>query len=162
MFQQKMEAMSMILMPQMAKLMQKHIVLQHLRKTHYIQIQIDIRSGRTTAPVGCVMLDSHTVIGKTITLGKNSKPRREFCLRLLSQDLDLIRRRHMDILIFLLLTCHGLQYPVTTHLVEGTCCSIGHDVRKSYRHPLGRMYPYAYATAPDTTVEEHITDLRIG
>ena len=62
--------MSMVLMPQMAKFMQKHIILKGLRKTHYIQIQIDVRSGGTAAPVCSVMLDSHAVINESITFGK--------------------------------------------------------------------------------------------
>ena len=42
MLQQKMKAMTMVRMAQMTEFMDKHIVLENLRKTDYIQIQIDI------------------------------------------------------------------------------------------------------------------------
>ena len=62
MLQQKMEGMAMIMMTQMAQLMKKHIVLQDTRKTHYVQIEIDVSFSGTAAPIRCVMLDSHPVI----------------------------------------------------------------------------------------------------
>lgn len=154
--------MPMVLMSQMTKLMQKHIVLQHLRKTHYIQIQIDVRSGGTAAPVCSVMLDSHAVICKTITHGELRKAWGKFGFRLPAQGLDLICRRDMDILVFLLLSRHRIQDPIPAHLIKGTGSCIRYDVRECHRDTLGRMHLYAYAPAPDAPVEKHIPNLWIG
>lgn len=50
-FEQCMEALAMVRMLQMAELMKKDIVAQELRKTHKIQIDIDIPFRRTASPV---------------------------------------------------------------------------------------------------------------
>ena len=52
MLQKKMEGMTMIVVTQVAKLVQEDIVLQHFRQTDYIQVQIDIVPRRAASPVG--------------------------------------------------------------------------------------------------------------
>ena len=66
MLKQKMEGMSVILMTQMTKFMQQDIVLKDLRKTYYIEIQIDIAFGRTAAPICRIVLYRDTVIDETM------------------------------------------------------------------------------------------------
>ena len=67
MLQKQMESMAVIMMPQMAELMQQNIILQSKRKTDYIQIKIDIIPGRAATPIGRIMLDRHLVIDKAIS-----------------------------------------------------------------------------------------------
>ena len=62
MFEQKMERMTVVVMTQMAELMQKDIVTKRGRQTDDVQIEIYVVSGRAAAPVGGVVLDGHTVI----------------------------------------------------------------------------------------------------
>ena len=57
MLQKKMESMTMIVMPQMTEFVKKDVVLQHMRQTDDIEIQIDIIPSRTAAPVGGIMLN---------------------------------------------------------------------------------------------------------
>ena len=45
MLQKKMESMTMIVMPQMTEFVKKDVVLQHMRQTDDIEIQIDIIPG---------------------------------------------------------------------------------------------------------------------
>ena len=42
MFQKKVEAVTMVMMPQMTEFMQKHIVLKNGRQAHDAQVKIDI------------------------------------------------------------------------------------------------------------------------
>ena len=84
-----MEAMAMIWMAKMAEFVYKHIVLKHLRKADDVEIKIDVSFGRAAAPVGCIVLDCHTVICKSITSRKLSKTHRQLGLGLAAQRLDL-------------------------------------------------------------------------
>ena len=40
--QEQMESLSVVLMPQMAEFVQKHIILEDTRKTYYIEIEVYI------------------------------------------------------------------------------------------------------------------------
>ena len=70
MLQKKVEDVSMILVAEVAELVQKDVVLEHARQAHDAEIQVDIALGRATSPVGSVMLDGHTVIREAITCGQ--------------------------------------------------------------------------------------------
>ena len=62
MLQKKMEAVSMVLMAQMTKLMKQNIILKDFRKSDNIQVQVDVRACGTAAPVRGIMLYRHTVV----------------------------------------------------------------------------------------------------
>ena len=74
MLQKKMESMTMIVMPQMTEFVKKDVVLQHMRQTDDIEIQIDIITGRTAAPVGGIMLNRNPIVFKTISGSQLDKP----------------------------------------------------------------------------------------
>lgn len=67
MFQKKMEGMTVVMVTQMTEFMEHDIVAKGLRKTHEVQIEVDICLGRAAAPVGRIVLDCHAVILKSIT-----------------------------------------------------------------------------------------------
>jgi len=50
--QKYVKLLSMIRMMEMAEFVQENVVLKNLRKSYYIEIQIDISSGRAASPVG--------------------------------------------------------------------------------------------------------------
>ena len=148
-------------MTKMAKFMNQHIVLKDFRKADYIQIQIDIPFYRAAAPIGCIVFDGHPVICKSISGCQFRQTSGQLCLRLTAHSLDLGWRRHLHILIFLLLPGHCLQNPSATRLKEKLCSSIGHNVRHRHAHALDRMYTYADAPAPQTFAEHHLPYLGI-
>ena len=71
-FQKKMEGMTVILMAQMTQFVKKDIVLKDLRKSHYLQIKVDVALCRTTSPVADIILYGNTVIYESVS-------RCEFC-----------------------------------------------------------------------------------
>ena len=60
MLQKEMESIAMVLVAEVAELVQKDVVLEHARQPHDAEVQIDVSLGRAASPVGCVMLDGHT------------------------------------------------------------------------------------------------------
>ena len=62
-----METMSMVVVSKMTQLMKKHIILQDLRQTYDIQIQVDITLCRTASPIRSIVLYSHIIIQEVIT-----------------------------------------------------------------------------------------------
>ena len=70
MFQKEMKGLTMIVMTKMTEFVKEHIITENLRKTHEIEVEIDIVPGRTASPVCRIMLDGHPVIGKSISVGK--------------------------------------------------------------------------------------------
>ena len=156
-----MEGMAMIMMTQMAQLMKKHIVLQDTRKTHYIQIEIDVSLSGTAAPIRCVMLDSHPVIEKIISIGKHQHTWRKFLFSLTSQSLDFVFRRHMDILELLFLLRYGLKNPFPTCLEEEHRSRIRDHIGHGNADSFERMHPDAHAAATGIPAECHSSDFRI-
>ena len=77
MFQKKVEAVTMVMMPQMTEFMEHDIVAKGLRKTHEVQIEVDVCLGRAAAPVGRIMLDCHAVIDELISGCEFSKSSRK-------------------------------------------------------------------------------------
>ena len=61
-----MELRTVVEIAQVAELVQHDIVLQVLRKTHYVEIEIDVAELRATAPVGDVVLDAYLVVGEAM------------------------------------------------------------------------------------------------
>jgi hypothetical protein len=45
-----------------AELVQQNVVLQNLRETYNVEIQIDIPPGGATAPIGGVVLDGDALV----------------------------------------------------------------------------------------------------
>ena len=70
MLQKEMKGLTMIVMTKMTEFVKEHIITENLRKTHEIEVEIDIVPGRTASPVCRIMLDGHPVIGKSISVGK--------------------------------------------------------------------------------------------
>ena len=136
--------------------MQEHIILQHPREPHYVQIEIDVGLCRTAAPVGRVVLYGHTVVCKSITRSQLSKPRRKLRLGLTAPCFYLLRRCHRDILIFFTLTGHGIKNPPTTGLKKQPCSSIGNDIWHRNAHTFYRMDTYADTPAPETFPEQNL------
>ena len=89
-FQQDMEGVTMIMVAEVAEFMDEDIVLQDLRQTDEVQIEIYVRLGRTAAPVGGVMLDGDTVVDKTVAGGELCQTRRQDGLRRLTHVLDFL------------------------------------------------------------------------
>ena len=85
MLQKEMEAMAVVLMAEVAEFVQKDVVLQHARKAHYAEIQIDVSLGGAASPVCCVMFYGDTVICKAITRSQFCKTPRKFGLCLSAQ-----------------------------------------------------------------------------
>ena len=85
MLQKEVKAVAVVLVAEVAELVQKDVVLEHARQAHDAEIQVDIALGRATSPVCSVMLDGHTVIRETISGRQHSKTPRKFCLCLSAQ-----------------------------------------------------------------------------
>ena len=79
--------MTMVVMAQMTQFMKKDVIPQHLRKAHYIQIQIDIASGRAASPVGEVVLDGDFAIRESLSPGQFLQSYGQHFLCRLSQSL---------------------------------------------------------------------------
>ena len=85
MLQKEVEGMTVVLMAEVAELVQKDVVLEHARQAHDAEIQVDIAFGRATSPVGSVMFYGNTVICETVSGRQHRKTPRKFCLCLSSQ-----------------------------------------------------------------------------
>ena len=61
-FQQGVEVLTMVRMPQMAEFMEKHIVPELFRKPHQVEVQVDVALSRTATPIGGVVLYPDLVV----------------------------------------------------------------------------------------------------
>jgi len=157
-----MEGMAVVMMPEMAEFMEKDIVPKRVRQTDYVQIEIDVSPGRTASPVGGIVLDSHFVIGESISGGKFRQPHRKFRLGLTPQSLDLSRSNYRSILHAFLLTAQSLKDPITLQLEESHCSSIRYHIRNRHANTLDRMHPDRYTTAADALSEDHLPYFRVN
>ena len=153
--------MAVILVAEVAELVQKDVVLEHARQPHDAEVQIDVSLGRAASPVGCVMLDGHTAVCETITRCQFCKTSRKFCLGLEAQRFDLLRRGRMDILISLLLPCHGLEDPPAAGLEEKAGSRIWQHIWNRHRDSLDRMHTDADVPAASAFAEHHLPYLGI-
>ena len=84
-----MELRTVVEIAQVAELVQHDIVLQVLRKAHYVEIEIDVAELRATAPVGDVVLDAYLVVGEAMAGGELGQAGRQGRLGLDAQPLHL-------------------------------------------------------------------------
>ena len=94
MLKKQMESVSVIVMTQVTELVQKDIILQDKRKTDNIEIEVDISLGRTASPIRGIVLYSHPVVCKSISLSQFRQSDRELCLSLSPKFFDLRGRRN--------------------------------------------------------------------
>ncbi len=85
MFEQEVEGRSMVMMPEVAELMEEDIVLEGLREADDVQVEIDVGAGRAAAPVGGVVLDGHVVVYESIPCGEFGEAGRKFGLGLTAE-----------------------------------------------------------------------------
>ena len=90
MFQEEMEAVTMVLVAQVAELVQKDVVLKHARQAHDAEVQVYIALGRAASPVGCIVLDGDPVVCETVSGGKFGETPRELSFGLTAERLDLL------------------------------------------------------------------------
>ena len=108
-----MKTLPMVMMTQVAELMQQNIVPKCCWKTYDIKVQIDIVTRGTASPVCGVMLDGHAIECKPIAVCEFRKPSRKFGFCLAAHHFNLLEIGHWNILIAFLLTCDSLDDPLT-------------------------------------------------
>ena len=153
--------MAVVVMPEMAEFVKKDIVPKRVRQTDYVQIEIDVPSGRAASPVGGIVLDRHFVIGESISGCKFRQPQGKFRLGLTSQSLDLIRRSDRSIFHAILLTAQSLKNPSAFQFEKGHCGSIRYHIRNRHAHTLDRMHADGDTTAAGALSEDHLPYLRV-
>ena len=161
MLQKEVEGMAVVVMPEMAEFVKKDIVPKRVRQTDYVQIEIDVPSGRAASPVGGIVLDRHFVIGESISGCKFRQPQGKFRLGLTSQCLDLARSSGRSVFHAFLLTAQSLKNPSAFQFEKGHCGSIRDHIRNRDRHPTGRMHPDGHTTSPGALSEYHLPYLRV-
>ncbi len=78
--------------------MKQDIVAEGLREADDVQVEIDVAAGRTTAPVGGVVLDGQTVEYESVSCGEFGNPGRQFGLGTTAEVGDFLVGRDMDVL----------------------------------------------------------------
>jgi len=67
MLQKQVEGIAVVMMLEMAELMEKDIVPKRVRQTDDVEIEIDVSPCRAASPVGRIMLYGHFVICESVT-----------------------------------------------------------------------------------------------
>lgn len=129
MFQEQMKRLAVVMVAQMAELMQEDIVPEGSWETHDIEVQIDVVTCGAASPVGGIMLDSHAVVCEPVACGEFCKTAREFGLCLAAHRFDLLRICLGYLLVAFLLTRDCLNDPLSFQHKEGLSSRIWYKIR---------------------------------
>ncbi len=162
MLKKEVEGMAVVVMAQMAEFVEKDIIAQEDRQTDYVQIQVDVSTGRATSPVGGIVLDRHLIIYESVARGKFGQTGREFGLGLTTQGLDFGGSDCRDILDAFLLAPQSLEDPFAFHSEERHGSGVRDKIRDRHTDTPDGMHTDGNATRPGTLPEHHLPYFRVS
>ena len=146
-------------MAQVAEFVEDNIVAKVRLHRHQPEVQVDIPLGRTTAPIGRIVLDKDPVIRKAVQGGQFCQPGRQFAFGLRPHRLDLLFRQAFPGNALRTLALQDGQHPIAPRPEKHDAGRIRHPPRNRHAHPLYRVNPHDDAPGTRAFAQPHRPDL---